>query len=183
MPGGLRQHRCALYGVLAARKGVDLLAAAVRADPAIGPVVIAGPVSAGYAEEMHGLLADMRASGADVELVDRRITEGDALELLGATRCVVLPYPRHYGMSRVLLEAAAVGTPVVVHDHGMVADLVRRHRLGLVVDCRDAAAFARAVKAVSRDIDHYQPQLAAFSARYGRQAFTTAVTAPFTEEC
>lgn len=70
-------------------------------------------------------------------------------------------------MSRVLVEACAVGTPVIVHDHALLANLVRRHGLGLVIDCNDSRAFREARVELTTNGDgaeRYAPALALFLA-------------------
>src|SRR5581483_2056835 len=137
---------CVLYGALAARKGVDRLAAALARDSSGLHAVIAGSVDESYADELNGYVHVMRTGGARVDVRSWAHDERSGLELLARAQCAVLPYHRHVGMSRVLLEAAAVGTPVLVHDHGLIAALVQRHGIGLVVDCSDPRAFRRALR-------------------------------------
>jgi glycosyltransferase involved in cell wall biosynthesis len=81
----------------------------------------------------------------------------------------------------VLLESAASGTPVVAHDYGLVAALVKRHGLGQVVDCGDSAAFRRALREVSADgeIERYGPALRRFADRYSGAMFSAALREPF----
>jgi glycosyltransferase involved in cell wall biosynthesis len=90
-------------------------------------------------------------------------------------------------MSRTLLEAAAVGTPVIVHDRGLIGYLVQKYQLGRVVDCTDSKALAQAVEELSAangDGPFLRPQLTAFAARYSRAKFEEALLAavPFPEQ-
>jgi glycosyltransferase involved in cell wall biosynthesis len=171
---------CVMYGALAPRKGIALLADAVAAG-AIVPVHIAGSVEPGFETELARLVARMQAAGAEVTVAPRSHSEAEGLTALAQACCAVLPYPRHYTMSRVLLEAAHVGTPVVVHDRGMLAYLVRRHGLGVAVDCTDAVALRRALLDLCEPgrTRGFGPALARFAARYSSAAFREAVTAPF----
>ena len=85
-------------------------------------------------------------------------------------------------MSRVLVEAAAVGTPVLVHDHGLIAALVKRHGIGIAADCGDASAFRKAIHSVmQRRCDGPLPAgFAEFAARwYSHDRFAVALRAPF----
>jgi glycosyltransferase involved in cell wall biosynthesis len=90
-----------------------------------------------------------------------------------------MPYQDHFGMSRVLVEAATVATPVAVHANGLLAYLVRTHGLGLAVDCSDAEAFARALEGLTAaDAPAARPQaLRRFAERYSRAAFERALHA------
>ncbi len=172
---------CILYGALAPRKGVDRLAAALARDSSGMYAVVAGSVERGYDHELDRLVRVMRAGGARVDLRRWPHEEKIGLGLLAAARCAILPYHRHPGMSRVLLEAAAAGTPVLVHDHGLIAALVRQHGVGLVVDCADPRAFRYAMKTLCADgeADRYRPALERFAALYSRERFAAALRKPF----
>jgi glycosyltransferase involved in cell wall biosynthesis len=152
------------------------------ADAATGlHVVLAGTVEVGYAEELDRLVGVMRAGGATVIVRAGAHTEIEGLRLLARARCAALPYHRHSGMSRVLLESANVETPVLVHDHGLVAALVRQHAIGVVLDCGESRAFREALRALCADgeVERYRPALRAFARRYEDAAFSRALRAPF----
>jgi glycosyltransferase involved in cell wall biosynthesis len=173
---------CILYGALSERKGIDLLAKAVALDRMPVHVTIAGEVRTDSWSILEGHIREMRRSGATVDVRTHPHTEEEGLRALSASRCAVLPYPRHDGMSRILVEAASVGTPVVVHDHGLLAHLVRTHRLGHVVDCRDPRALRTAVLDLAEQpvrVHDLAANLARFAGRYSRENFKRAVLAPF----
>jgi hypothetical protein len=172
-----QRRGCALFGALGARKGIELLAAAVERSPTPPPVVLAGAVEAGYGDRLHAQVQRMEAAGASVELRAQWHSAKEGLEVLGRARCAVLPYQDHFGMSRVLVEAATVATPVAVHDSGLLAHLVRTYQLGLAVDCTDASALARALEDLSsEDPPAGTPEaLRRFADRYSRSAFERAV--------
>jgi hypothetical protein len=173
---------CILYGALAKRKGIDLLARAMGGEPTPIRITLAGEPDLGFLPRLQELAAVMRRGGAVVELRPHHLAETEALHALASARCAVLPYPRHDGMSRVLLEACSVGTPVIVHDHGLLAHLVRRHDLGLVVDCTDSGALRRALLSLTMDAhttERYAAALSRFAARFSRKRFTEAVSRPF----
>jgi glycosyltransferase involved in cell wall biosynthesis len=107
-------------------------------------------------------------------------TELEGLEVLAGARCAVIPYVHTYGMSRSFLEAASVGTPVIAHRHGLVGHLVRKHDLGLAVDCDDPGALRDAILHLSRDPDparRYEGSLARFCAAYSPARFREALLA------
>jgi len=165
-----------LYGRIADRKGLDRLAAAIAVDGRSLEVVLAGEVYDGYRREYDRLVTQMRDAGATVRTDDWNHGREDGLRSLAAAEVAVLPYPRHLGMSRVLLEAATVGTPVVAHDFGLVGHLVRTHGLGIAADVADPRAFRRAITTVQdAGADTYAAALARFSARYGETAFSSAL--------
>jgi glycosyltransferase involved in cell wall biosynthesis len=177
-------HRsgCILYGALDERKGIDLLSRAVSLEPTSLHVTLAGPAGPDFYPRVEEYVSEMRRSGATVDLRARRHGELDGLRALAGSRCAVLPYPRHDGMSRVLLEASSVGTPVVVHDRGLLGHLVRRHGLGLAVDCRNPWALRRAIFNLTEGAmraEEYADSLARFSARFSSDCFERALLAPF----
>ena len=136
---------CVLYGSLARRKGIHLLARAITLAPIDIRIVLAGAVEKGFESELQRLVQEMRSAGATVDVHSAQMSEAQGLETLANARCAVLPYPRHYGMSRVLLEASAVHTPVVTTDRGMLGHLVRKHRLGISVDCENPHALRQSL--------------------------------------
>jgi hypothetical protein len=69
--------------------------------------------------------------GARVELRPRLHSEVEGLRALASARCALLPYHRHSGMSRVLLEACSAGTPVIADNFGLLGYLVRTHGPGI----------------------------------------------------
>jgi glycosyltransferase involved in cell wall biosynthesis len=186
LPGSrARRDGVVLYGALAPRKGIGLVARAL--GPAGGGadglrVVLAGRVAAGYEDAFAAQALELELGGARVERHLGWLPDGVGLELLSCARCVVIAYVGHKGSSRVLTEAAAVGTPVVAHAGGLVGALVREHGLGLAVDARDPGALRAAVLALARDpeaVARHAPALAAFAEGSSPPRFRAAATAPF----
>lgn len=178
----LDRSGCVLFGALAPRKGITWLAQAIARAPSDTRVTLAGGVEAGAEALVADAVKRMTSAGADVDLRDRWHDELEGLAVLAGARCAVLPYPRHYGMSRVLLEAAAVGTPVVVHDFGLLAHLVRTYELGRVVDCSDPVALRDTILDLTADGEapsRYAEALAAFAERHSREHFREAVHTVF----
>jgi glycosyltransferase involved in cell wall biosynthesis len=175
---------CIVYGALAERKGIDLLTRAVTLATTPLHVTLAGWTSPEFRPQIEQYASAMRASGATVDLQARSHSELEGLRALAAAKCAVLPYPCHDGMSRVLLEAATVGTPVIVHDRGLLGHLVRRYRLGIAVDCTDPRALRDAILDLTRTssrADDYVTALARFSARFSRPRFERALLDVFAE--
>lgn len=171
---------CLLYGTLAPRKGIDLVARAVSVAPTSLRIVLAGEVEPGFGGDLEREASAMRQAGASVELRLHRHSEEEGLRLMAGVRCVLLPYLNHYTASRVLLEAATVETPVITHRRGLLGHLVRRHDLGLVVDCTDAGALRDAMMELAdTPVDRYTEPLRRFAARYTADRFQQAILAPF----
>jgi glycosyltransferase involved in cell wall biosynthesis len=181
-PAPTSRSGCILYGALAERKGIDLLTRAVTLAPTTLHVTLAGWTSPEFRPQLERYAFAMRASGATVDLRARSHTELEGLRALAAAECAVLPYPCHDGMSRVLLEAATVGTPVIVHDRGLLGHLVRRHRLGIAVDCADPRALRDAILELTGSSSRpgeYVKALSRFSARFSRSRFERALLDAF----
>jgi hypothetical protein len=174
---------CLLYGALAPRKGVDLLADALTKETSAIDVLIAGEVvEPGYEQELRRHARAMAGAGARVRLDLREQSQEEISSAVASARCVVLPYRRHRGMSRILVEAAACGTPVVAHDYGLLGYLVRRHRLGIALDCRSRGAFRTAVMSFTELPARSGPDTAAlarFAGRFTETGFTAALRDAF----
>lgn len=174
---GLR-NGVVLYGSLARRKGIDRLAAAMTSLGSGARLILAGTVEPAYRQTLDTLVGDMRAAGCDVDLRDYTHDEQAGLAVLAGAQAALLPYPAHYGMSRVLVEAASVGTPVVAHDHGLIGHLVRSAHLGTAVDCADTQTFSAAIKnalSAARTPAGVEA-LTTFANRYSAAAFENALT-------
>ena len=170
-----------LFGALGPRKGLNYLADALERDGHGVELVVAGVAAPSFAPFVESVEARLRAAGVDVELRLWYHEEAEFLELLAGARAAVLPYVGHVGMSRVLVEAASVGTPVVAHSEGLLGYLVKTRGLGIAVDCRDATALAAAVREISdpHAIDRYADALRRFAAEHTVERFAAAVREPF----
>jgi glycosyltransferase involved in cell wall biosynthesis len=181
-PQSNAREGCIVYGALSRRKGIHYLAHAVDLAPTSLKVTLAGEVEREFEDELQRCVDRMRRAGATVELRARRHAEREGLEALASARCAVVPYPRFRGPSRVVLEAAVAGTPLVVHDYGLVGHQVRHYRLGHVVDCTDARALRDAVLSLTEDPDagsRYGDALRRFAERHSAEKFNSAVAAIF----
>lgn len=169
---------CILYGALAPRKGIDLLAVALSRERTPIRLVLAGVVDPpDYLPELHRLAAAMEASGVEVELHTHHHSELAGIEALASALCAVLPYRRHAGMSRVLVEACSVGTPVVADRFGLLGHLVRTHGLGIAVDSSDPVSLREAVLELTdpERASSYADALARYAAQFTPERFRTAL--------
>jgi glycosyltransferase involved in cell wall biosynthesis len=136
-------------------------------------------VAPGQEKWLEEQVGRLKGGGVRVDLRLGGLAEQELLDVLAAARCALLPYPRHFGMSRVLVEAAVAGTPVVAHDFGLVGHLAREHGLGAAVDCGDAGALGRAIAPFLSDpaaVGERAPALERFAAGFEAQAFAAALT-------
>ena len=183
-PSSQERSGCILYGTLAARKGLDLVADALTLGPTAVLLTIAGEPEAAFLPELDAHVSNMMRSGVQVDLRARRHGENEGLRALASAQCALLPYPCHDGMSRVLVEACSVGTPVVTHDRGLLGHLVREYKLGLAVDCRNPRALREAILALAgerADTTSYDHALTSFAARFSQERFEETATGPFQE--
>jgi glycosyltransferase involved in cell wall biosynthesis len=180
-PCAQRRAGVALFGSLAERKGLDLVVPAIAELGGSAKLTLAGNVEPQFANRLETLVAEMRGAGVEVDLRARAHTEEEGLGVLARARRTLVPYPRHYGMSRVLLESAVAGTPVIANRSGLIGRLVEEHGLGEAVDCADAAAFAATIRlGMESEPDAVQADwLRRFAARYSADSFCRAVRRPF----
>ena len=131
-------ERFLLYvGKLEENKGARLLAGAVAAARTGLPLVVLGEGSL-----VHALKFDAAAGG--VPLVLRGWAEReDVLRCLARATALVFPSVWPEPLSRVLLEALALGTPVAAMATGGTREILGEEGAGLVVD--DAAGLAGAI--------------------------------------
>ena len=125
-----------LYGGISERKGLRALLSALEA-PRTPRHVVALVVGQVY-EDGQAVLSGPEAT--------RLRDQGRLFEVRGfvdqersawafrASDAVWLAYEGFYGTSAVLVQAGAAGLPVLARDEGLVGWLVRRHRLGLIIE-------------------------------------------------
>ena len=130
-------------GKLAPNKGVQFLLDAVAKAQLGLPLVVVGD------GPLRGALeADAHARGLDVRVLGWR----DRLEALGWIRhATMLAFPS-YGpesLSRVLIEAAALGVPIAAMDTGGTRDILHADRTALL--STDVAQFSRDLARLAAD--------------------------------
>ncbi len=173
---------CIFFGLLAPRKGLGLVADALARESAGFRLTVAGEIAPGYEEELSATIARLRAQGVEVRERTGRLSDEEVMQELASARCAVLPYRFHPGTSRVLTEAAAVGTPVIAPDHGLVGQLMHEYGVGLTADPTDPDALRSALIELERDPDgaaRYRSNLERYTRDYGGDAFRNAVRATF----
>jgi glycosyltransferase involved in cell wall biosynthesis len=181
-PANKPRNGAVVFGSLGPRKGLDRVVASALVEGRQLSLTLAGSVVPGFESELDTLTAHLRSNGASVDVRPTWHTEAEAVDLLADSRCAVLPYVDHYGMSRVLLEAAHAGTPVVVHDHGLLGHLVKSHRIGSAVDTRSPVELRRAIDALCHDPEHWERchrATSVFVSHYSRAHFAQVLEMTF----
>jgi glycosyltransferase involved in cell wall biosynthesis len=130
-------------GKLEENKGARLLVPAVAAAGTGLPLVVLGEGSLA-----HTLKFDAAAAGVSLVLRGWAHRE-DVLRAMGRAAAIVFPSLWPEPLSRVLLEALALGTPMAAMDTGGTREILEDGRSGLVVS--DAAALADAVRRLTSD--------------------------------
>lgn len=141
-------------GVLNPQKGHEhLLEAFSRiapANPALRLRILgaSSPAHAGYEAELRGAAARI-GDGRTVQILDPGSSVPD---LLGAADVFVLASaPRSEGMPTAILEAMALGIPVVASRVGSVDELVADGESGILVPAADPTALAGALSRIATD--------------------------------
>ncbi len=184
LPAFRERSGCIIYGYLFAQKGIGRLRRAVAQCPSPIRVILAGNADPTYQPALMSHVSAMHGSGATIDLRCWQHNEHEGLAALAEARCAVLPYIRHYGMSRVLLEASVAGTPVIAHNFGLLGHLVEKHGIGEVVDCSNPRAFSKVLNKFCSDeglIQSYSNSLSRFADNFSRSVFERAILAPWPE--
>jgi glycogen synthase len=130
-------------GKLEANKGAGLLVPAVAASRSGLPLVVLGEGTLAHALRFE-------ATARDVPLVTRGwASREDVLRTLARATALVFPSLWPEPLSRVLLEALALGTPVAAMDTGGTREILEDGASGLLVG--DAAALGEAVARLAGD--------------------------------
>ncbi len=127
-------------GKLEANKGADLLVPVARDAGLRLPLVIVGD-----GRLRDRIQQDARAAGLDVRITGWRRRE-EALRWVANASVLVFPSRGPESLSRVLLEAAALGVPIAAMDTGGTSDIVQHQETGLL--SRTVAGLARDLEAL-----------------------------------
>lgn len=146
-------------GKLNREKGADLLAQIARALPSGGQLVVLGD------GPLAGAIDAASSAGAPLVRLGE-VPNDEALGWIAHARALVLPSRWPEPLSRLLLEAGALGTPVVAFATGGTPELVTHERDGLL-----AASDRELVEAVARVVR--EPELRARMAAAARERMRT----------
>lgn len=105
-----------------------------------------------------GIGKDLRRKAMDLGLADKVVLLGgrsDVPRILAAADIFVLP-SHEEGSSNALLEAMAMGLPIVATDVGGNAEALERGQFGLLTPARDPPKLATALQTVLSDMDAAQ---------------------------
>ncbi|MCU0242157.1 MAG: glycosyltransferase family 4 protein [Vicinamibacteria bacterium] len=130
-------------GKLETNKGAHLLVPAIAAARTGLPLVVLGEGSL-YRTVKHEALA------RDVQIIQRGwVHREDTLRVLARATALVFPSLWPEPLSRVILEAQALGTPIAAMDTGGTREILRDNESGLLV--RSADELTEAVARIASD--------------------------------
>ncbi len=157
---GEREQSLVFIGKLNREKGADWLPEIMARTQALKVRVVG-----------EGELAPTLAHIPNLELCGW-LPNAEALNLLARSRALLLPSRWPEPLSRVLLEAQALGTPTVALDTGGTRDIIQHEVNGLLV--KDLDEFCTAVTRVLTD-DVLCAQLSAGARRIAEERFSAPV--------
>jgi hypothetical protein len=172
------KHGCFLFGYFDERKGTDRLAAALGEGCAGLELALFGDVAPEYRDRLDGELSRLEQGGVELETDFRRVPYELAMEKMSRSRCALLSFGWQPSGSRVLLEAAAARTPVVVSGNSPVGKLVERYELGRTADPSDPAALREAILSIAGDreaADRYEDGLRRYAEQLHGERFANEV--------
>ncbi len=156
---------CILFGHLDERKGIDRIATALESGGRGLDLKLYGEPAPEYRDRLELEIDRMRKGGVRVDARLARLPYEEALDNIAQSRVALLAFGWIPVGSRVLLEAAAAGTPVVGSSLGAVGQLIRSHGLGLTVDPDDSDGLREAIQTLAMDPAapaRYSDRLAAY---------------------
>ena len=154
---GLEGPTLAFAGRLMAAKALDVALAALALAPAARLVIVGdGPDRAALERQRDAL-----GLGSRVRFLGGR-SRDDVLRIFRAADAVLLS-SRWENFPHVIVEALAVGTPVIASAVGGVPEVVRDGENGLLVPAGDSEALAAAIRRLLGD-DELRARLAAAAA-------------------
>ena len=156
-------HPYALYaGKLAVNKGTDLLVDVVQRADLDWPLVIAGD-----GPDRHALERQAAQSGQDIRFIGW-LDQEQLGPWLRHAAMLLFPSRGPESLSRVLIEASALGVPIAAMNTGGTADIIEDETSGLLSN--DAGGLAQDVRRIRHD-EVLRERLGAAAARRVRDKF------------
>jgi glycosyltransferase involved in cell wall biosynthesis len=152
-------------GKLEVNKGVQYLLPAIEQAGIGWPVIVAGDGSM-----RQGLEADARRRGIELRVLGW-LDRVDVWAWMRHATLLAFPSYGPESLSRVLIEAAALGVPIAAMDTGGTADVVHDRVTGLLAS--DATRFADALRLLSGD-ERLRASLGAAARSDARTRFSAA---------
>jgi len=122
-------------GRLSEEKGIPLLLNAWRAAQPRGRLLLAGDGPLVPLVQEHGVADN------SIQYLGRLLL-AEVYDYMGRARALAFPSMWYEGMPRVIIEAFSRGTPVIANRSGSMAEMIRNHETGWLVERGDWAALA-----------------------------------------
>jgi glycosyltransferase involved in cell wall biosynthesis len=103
----------------------------------------------GQASKRDALLINLKVSDItkkqpiDINCYFEFVSDSEMNNYFKTSDVVLALYQNHVGMSGILLQAAAAQKPVLSSDYGLMGELVKRYRLGIVVDSTNPLSISK----------------------------------------
>lgn len=159
-----------MFGDLEARKGYDLLLQLAAHDP--GSVCARfGRTKRGYAPNWPAIISKEKLIVEDrLFEVDIYIESQELMDFIFSTvRFMILPYKKYYRTSGVLIEVLRRGLPVLTSDKGVMAHIVKYHRVGRVFRDGNLAELQKAFAEFKQDYSRYLENIQTFNTIYSKK--------------
>lgn len=169
------------YGGRFLRRGYDtLMALALEHHDTVFVSVGRDAPGERFAEEVGRWRTQLAAQDRLCELDLPFLPENSLVDdLFHSARYVILPYRNWYGLSGILLQAAAAGSAVLVPDIGAMAHAVRHYGFGLTYRHLDLQHLRRQFATLRREPARYQANALRFARRMDEPAVFAALATVF----
>ncbi len=137
-----------ILGYMEAYKGTDILLDAWLASKKLLfekniQLIVAGVNRMGFVPDLP--------TDCNITFIDRRLEDSEFTAWMGLSDVVVMPYQR-ISQSGLLLSALAMGKNVIVSDVGEMAEPVKRHDVGWVIDAGEIRGLMKQLEIIVDDI-------------------------------
>ncbi len=140
-----------LFGDLNKRKGVDQVLAAISFLPkklvAKLCLLLVGSMSPPNQNKFQEQKTYLEKTyPVQIIHVNEYISESEIQGYFELADVVLAPYQRHIGMSGILNRAASAQKPVLSANYGLMGEITRRYKLGLLVDSENSNQVAKGIE-------------------------------------
>jgi len=181
----LADKRLLFFGSIRANKGIELLLRAMEHLHDYSLTIAGEPVHHEFFEtRVRPLIAEMRATGAKINLIDRFVPDDHVASLIAGHSAIVLPYTSNFvAQSGVVYTALAYEIPVVASEAGGLRELLNEYRIGQTFTEPTPHALAQAVRQLhSAPADDLAQQVQLAKRRYSWKEAARATFAGYAAE-
>ena len=146
-----------VFGSIAERKGVlELLSAVFGKEKFDDLAVLVAGVQTGEVRSKIQAMGDWRQLiGQKIFIIDRYLDTEEEYMAFKASDVVWCGYKGFFAMSAVLVQAAAMGLPVVACQKGIAGWLTEKYETGKTIDVNSEKAIQQAIKSLMNNKEEY----------------------------